>query len=56
MSYLPTPLPSSVTNTPVTQNFALPSSDGEMNVNGRERRARKSVNYAEPKLNKCVYP
>ncbi|KAL5511941.1 hypothetical protein ACEPAH_5160 [Sanghuangporus vaninii] len=52
VDYLPTPLPSSASNTPVSQHFALPSSDAEAGVGGRERRARKSVNYAEPKLNK----
>ncbi|KAL5528946.1 hypothetical protein ACEPAG_4920 [Sanghuangporus baumii] len=52
IDYLPTPLPSSAANTPVAQHFGLPSSDGEAGVGGRERRARKSVNYAEPKLNK----
>ncbi|KAL5490597.1 hypothetical protein ACEPAI_5431 [Sanghuangporus weigelae] len=52
IDYLPTPSPSSAANTPVAQHFALLSSDAETGVGGRERRARKSVNYAEPKLNK----
>ncbi|OCB89639.1 hypothetical protein A7U60_g3115 [Sanghuangporus baumii] len=52
IDYLPTPLPSSASNTPAAQHFTLPSSDAEAGVGGRERRARKSVNYAEPKLNK----
>lgn len=56
-AYLPTPLPSSVANTPNTQHSTLPSSDAEANANAasRERRTRKSVNYAEPKLNTYVY-
>jgi hypothetical protein len=32
----------------------LPIADAEALTTGRERRARKSVNYAEPKLNTCV--
>ena len=55
LAYLPTPLPSSAANTPVAQQFALPSSDAEANAAGRERRTRKSVNYAEPKLNTFVH-
>lgn len=47
-TYLPTPLPSSAATTPVTNNITLPATDA---ANGRERRMRKSVNYAEPKLN-----
>ena len=55
IAYLPTPLPSSAANTPVAQNFTLPPSDGETSAGGRERRTRKSVNYAEPKLNTYVF-
>lgn len=47
--YLPTPLPSTA-NTPVSQYPPLPT-NGVENGAGRERRSRKSVNYAEPKLN-----
>ncbi|KAH8117657.1 hypothetical protein DFH11DRAFT_1038435 [Phellopilus nigrolimitatus] len=50
-SYLPTPLPSSAANTPVAKHASLPVDDGEASAGGRERRTRKSVNYAEPKLN-----
>ncbi|EJD06135.1 uncharacterized protein FOMMEDRAFT_139387 [Fomitiporia mediterranea MF3/22] len=59
IAYLPTPAPSSAGNTPVAQHFSLPhpppSSNDTADVGtsgaGRERRTRKSVNYAEPKLN-----
>ena len=55
IAYLPTPLPSSAANTPVAQHFTLPSSDAEASAAVRERRTRKSVNYAEPKLNTFVH-
>lgn len=41
---LPTPRASS----PV---LAMTASESESQIGGRERRVRKSVNYAEPKLN-----
>ncbi|KAL1947122.1 hypothetical protein VTO73DRAFT_14083 [Trametes versicolor] len=44
MSHLPTPRSSSPLAEP-------PQTDSEAAVGGRERRVRKSVNYAEPKLN-----
>ncbi|KAI5118426.1 hypothetical protein M0805_005510 [Coniferiporia weirii] len=50
-AYLPTPAPSSAANTPVVQRAALPAIEGDGGLGGRERRTRKSVNYAEPKLN-----
>lgn len=61
-AYLPTPAPSSVTSTPagMRDSLVLPPVMGagagmlEQDAAGRERRARKSVNYAEPKLNTCV--
>ncbi|THH05322.1 hypothetical protein EW145_g4883 [Phellinidium pouzarii] len=49
-AYLPTPAPSSAANTPAPHLVALPPDDGEAG-GPRERRTRKSVNYAEPKLN-----
>ena len=47
-SHLPTPRNSSPPPIP------LPIADAEASTTGRERRVRKSVNYAEPKLNTCV--
>lgn len=49
--YLPTPLPSSVDSTPAVYTVSLPANDADAAAGGRERRTRKSVNYAEPKLN-----
>lgn len=47
MSHLPTPRSSSPLAEP-------PQTDSESAAGGRERRVRKSVNYAEPKLNTYV--
>jgi hypothetical protein len=47
-SHLPTPRNSSPPPIP------LPLADSEASTMGRERRVRKSINYAEPKLNTCV--
>ena len=49
-SHLPTPRNSSPPPIP------LPVADTEASTTGRERRTRKSVNYAEPKLNTYVNP
>ncbi|TDL18938.1 hypothetical protein BD410DRAFT_822282 [Rickenella mellea] len=49
-AYLPTPLPSSAASTPARPSLSLPPMQTDAEA-GRERRARKSVNYAEPKLN-----
>ncbi|KLO19592.1 hypothetical protein SCHPADRAFT_898540 [Schizopora paradoxa] len=49
--YLPTPQPSSTSSTPVP-TLTLPLSDIDPNAVGREKRARKSVNYTEPSLRK----
>jgi hypothetical protein len=48
-SHLPTPRNSSPPPIP------LPVADAEASTTGRERRVRKSVNYAEPKLNTCFF-
>ena len=49
--YLPTPVPSSRGTSPAPSN-SEPQSDFDVLSNAsRERRVRKSVNYAEPKLN-----
>ncbi|KAH7924075.1 hypothetical protein BV22DRAFT_1035586 [Leucogyrophana mollusca] len=48
VSYLPTPRASS---SPVPPPGATSASESEAPAGGRERRTRKSVNYAEPKLN-----
>ena len=47
-SHLPTPCNPSLPPIP------LPIADAEASTTGRERRVRKSINYAEPKLNTCV--
>ncbi|EPQ50703.1 hypothetical protein GLOTRDRAFT_141456 [Gloeophyllum trabeum ATCC 11539] len=47
-SHLPTPRPSS---SPPAEEPAPQPQDADAMVTGRERRVRKSVNYAEPKLN-----
>lgn len=61
--YLPTPTPTSRTSTPasIRDSLVLPPMAGapanvadQSELAGRERRTRKSVNYAEPKLNTCV--
>ena len=31
------------------------AADAEASMTGRERRVQKSINYAKPKLNTCVY-
>ncbi|KAH7911108.1 hypothetical protein BJ138DRAFT_1172733 [Hygrophoropsis aurantiaca] len=48
INYLPTPRASS---SPVPPPCATSASESEAPAGGRERRARKSVNYTEPKLN-----
>jgi hypothetical protein len=48
-SHLPTPRNSSPPPIPLPG-----SADAEASTTGRERRVRKSINYAEPKLNTCV--
>ena len=60
-AYLPTPAPSSTASTPAAMRDALvlPPVTGVLDqtgaeLGGRERRVRKSINYAEPKLNTCV--
>jgi hypothetical protein len=47
-SYLPTPRNSSPPPIPLPG-----AADAEASMTGREWRVRKSVNYAEPKLNTC---
>ncbi|KAH9173076.1 hypothetical protein EDB89DRAFT_1961167 [Lactarius sanguifluus] len=49
-SHLPTPRNSSPPPIP------LPAADAEGSTTGRERRVRRSINYAEPKLNTCLRP
>lgn len=48
---IPTPTTGSGRLTPIPGSIA----DEDPAVGGRERRARKSVNYAEPKLNTLVF-
>ena len=50
-SHLPTPRNSSPPPIPLPGAVAA---DAEASMTGRERRVRKSINYAEPKLNTCV--
>jgi len=51
--YLPTPRASSSPGSP-SATTSEPTEGSVLPSGGRERRTRKSVNYAEPKLNTCV--
>lgn len=54
-SYLPTPRASSPAPPPEPELEPEPElSSADPSTGGRERRVRKSINYAEPKLNTCV--